>query len=145
MKVVIQRVKRCSICVQGTEVSNILSGICVYLGIEDCDILEQAQFLARKVANLRIFEDCEGKMNHSLLDYGGEVMLIPQFTLIGDCTKGNRPDFTKAAKPKEANDLYIAFGKLLEDYGLKVSYGVFGADMRIEQINDGPVTIIIEK
>ncbi|MGI6594057.1 MAG: D-aminoacyl-tRNA deacylase [Christensenellales bacterium] len=145
MKVVIQRVKNVKLYVEGALVSKIAAGLCVYLGIEEGDTETNAQYLARKVANLRIFEDCQGKMNYSVLDSGGEIMLVSQFTLIGNCQRGNRPDFTKAEKPKEANEMYLYFGKILEEYGLKVSYGLFGAHMKIEQINDGPVTIIIEK
>ncbi|HHX49337.1 MAG TPA: D-tyrosyl-tRNA(Tyr) deacylase [Clostridiales bacterium] len=145
MKVVIQRVKKVNLYVEGDLISKINSGLVVYLGIEQGDSIEEAKYIAKKTANLRIFEDCQGKMNHSILDYDGEIMLVSQFTLIGDCKRGNRPDFTKAEKPDKANEMYLYFGKLLEEYGINVSYGVFGAHMKIDQTNDGPVTIIIEK
>ncbi len=144
MKAVIQRVGRTSLSVDGSLVSEIPFGLAVYLGIRVGDTAAQAEQLAKKLAALRIFEDENGKMNLSLKEVGGEILLISQFTLYGDCSHGNRPSFTLAERPERANGLYEYTARLLRGYGYTVKQGVFGADMKIEQFNDGPVTIIYE-
>lgn len=144
MKAVIQRVGRTSLSVDGSLVSEIPFGLAVYLGIRVGDTAAQAEQLAKKLAALRIFEDENGKMNLSLKDVGGEILLISQFTLYGDCSHGNRPSFTLAERPERANELYEYTARILRGYGYTVKQGVFGADMKIEQFNDGPVTIIYE-
>lgn len=144
MKAVIQRVRRTALSVDGSLVSEIPFGLAVYLGIRVGDNAAQAEQLAKKLAALRIFEDENGKMNLSLKDVGGEILLISQFTLYGDCSHGNRPSFTLAERPERANELYEYTAQLLRGYGYTVKQGVFGADMKIEQFNDGPVTIIYE-
>lgn len=144
MKAVIQRVGRTSLSVDGSLVSEIPFGLAVYLGIKVGDTAAQAEQLAKKLAALRIFEDENGKMNLSLKEVGGEILLISQFTLYGDCSHGNRPSFTLAERPERANELYEYTARILRGYGYTVKQGVFGADMKIEQFNDGPVTIIYE-
>jgi len=145
MYAVIQRVKQASIIVNDVEISRINKGLCVYLGVAKGDTLEEVRYIAKKIANLRIFENEEGKMSYSVLDLKGEILLISQFTLLGNCNKGNRPDFTNAEKPDVANNLYLEVGSELEKFGAVVKYGQFGAHMLIPQTNDGPVTIIISK
>ena len=130
--------------VNGQPVSEIGRGLVVYFGIRVGDTIKQAEKCAEKIANLRIFEDGEGKMNRSVLDIGGEVLFVSQFTLYGDARKGNRPSFSDAERPERAEPLYHAAGELLERLGVPVKYGIFGADMQIAQHNDGPVTIIYE-
>lgn len=144
MKTVIQRVGRTALSVDGSLVSEIPFGLAVYLGIRVGDTAAQAEQLAKKLAALRIFEDENGKMNLSLKEVGGEILLISQFTLYGDCSHGNRPSFTLAERPERANELYEYTARILRGYGYTVKQGVFGADMKIEQFNDGPVTIIYE-
>ncbi len=144
MKAVIQRAGHTALSVDGSLVSEIPFGLAVYLGIKVGDTAAQAEQLAKKLAALRIFEDENGKMNLSLKDVGGEILLISQFTLYGDCSHGNRPSFTLAERPERANELYEYTAQLLRGYGYTVKQGVFGADMKIEQFNDGPVTIIYE-
>ncbi len=144
MKAVIQRAGHTALSVDGSIVSEIPFGLAVYLGIKVGDTAAQAEQLAKKLAALRIFEDKNGKMNLSLKDVGGEILLISQFTLYGDCSHGNRPSFTLAERPERANELYEYTAQLLRGYGYTVKQGVFGADMKIEQFNDGPVTIIYE-
>lgn len=144
MKAVIQRVGRTSLSVEGRLVSEIPYGLAVYLGIKTGDTDAQAEQLAKKISALRIFEDENGKMNLSLKDVGGEILLISQFTLYGDCSHGNRPSFTLAERPERANELYNYVAEILRGCGYTVKQGVFGADMKIEQFNDGPVTIIYE-
>ena len=144
MKAVIQRVGRTALSVDGSLVSEIPFGLAVYLGIRVGDTAAQAEQLAKKLAALRIFEDENGKMNLSLKEVGGEILLISQFTLYGDCSHGNRPSFTLAERPERANELYNNVAELLRGYGYTVKQGVFGADMKIRQFNDGPVTIIYE-
>ena len=144
MKAVIQRVGRTALSVDGSLVSEIPFGLAVYLGIRVGDTAAQAEQLAKKLAALRIFEDENGKMNLSLKEVGGEILLISQFTLYGDCSHGNRPSFTLAERPERANELYDYTARILRGYGYTVKKGVFGADMKIEQFNDGPVTIIYE-
>jgi D-tyrosyl-tRNA(Tyr) deacylase len=144
MKAVIQRVRQTSLSVDGQLISQIPFGLAVYLGVGVGDDEQKAQAVAKKVANLRIFEDENGKMNLSVQDVGGEILLISQFTLYGDCSHGNRPSFSSAEKPERAKELYEYVGQLLREYNVTVKTGVFGADMKIEQFNDGPVTVIYE-
>ena len=144
MKFVAQRVLRASLSVNDMPVSEIGFGLVVFLGIKAGDGERQADKCMEKLAGLRIFEDEAGKMNRSVLDVGGEVLLVSQFTLYGDCRKGNRPSFTDAERPERANELYEYALSRLSALGVPVKKGVFGADMKIEQINDGPVTILYE-
>ena len=144
MRAVIQRVGRTVLSVDGQLISAIKSGLAVYLGIGPEDEKRNAESMAKKIAQLRIFEDEQGKMNRSVVEVGGEVLLISQFTLFGDCTHGNRPSFIGTARPEQAKPLYEYTAKCLQDYGIPVRMGIFGADMKIEQNNDGPVTILYE-
>lgn len=130
--------------VDGQTVSEIPFGLAVYLGVKVGDCENACEQMAGKISRLRIFEDENGKMNLSVKDVGGEVMLISQFTLYGDCSHGNRPSFTLAEQPDRAKKLYELCGEKLSELGITVKKGVFGADMKIEQFNDGPVTIIYE-
>ena len=144
MYAVIQRVKNTSLKVDGKLISEIPFGLVVYLGIKVGDGENKCEVLANKVSKLRIFEDENGKMNLSVKDVGGEILLVSQFTLCADCSRGNRPNFSLAERPERANELYELTAKKLRDLGLTVKQGVFGADMKIEQLNDGPVSIIYE-
>ena len=144
MRAVIQRVKNTTLSVDGMLVSEISHGLAVYLGVAAGDDKAQADFIVKKIAGMRIFEDGEGKMNLSVQDVGGEVMMISQFTLLGDCKKGNRPNFMAAEKPERANELYEYAVEALRAYGVTVKTGVFGADMEVTIINDGPVTIVMD-
>ncbi len=144
MKAVIQRVRHTSLKVDGKLVSEIPFGLAVYLGVKCGDTVMQADAVAKKISKLRIFEDSNGKMNLSVADVGGEILLISQFTLYGDCSHGNRPSFIEAERPEAANSLYLYTAEQLRSLGMTVKTGVFGADMKIEQFNDGPVTIIYE-
>ena len=144
MKAVAQRVKQASLSVDGQLISAINGGLVVFLGVKQGDSEQQAERMAYKIANLRIFEDDMGKMNLSVKDVGGEVLLVSQFTLYGDCSHGNRPSFTEAERPDTANALYEYTAEQLRKQGMTVKTGVFGADMKIRQYNDGPVTIIYE-
>ena len=145
MRAVVQRVKNTTLCVDGELISEIPFGLTVFLGVKVEDKKESADFLAKKIAALRIFEDENGKMNKSVLDVGGEVLMVSQFTLYGDASHGNRPSFTLAERPERANELYEYAVEALRSYGVIVKKGVFGADMQIQQHNDGPVTILLEK
>jgi D-tyrosyl-tRNA(Tyr) deacylase len=144
MKAVIQRVGKTTLSVDGKLISEIPFGLAVYLGVKVGDTADKAIAIAKKIANLRIFEDKEGKMNLALKDVGGEILLISQFTLYGDCSHGNRPSFIEAERPEKANALYELVASQLRSYDITVKTGVFGADMKIQQFNDGPVTIIYE-
>lgn len=145
MRAVIQRVKNASVEVNGKTVGSIARGFLILLGVMDGDTEMQADILAAKVAKLRIFEDENQKMNLSLLDIGGEALVVSQFTLCADVKKGNRPSFTPSAEPKEANRLYEYFMTRLTSEGVKKpEHGVFGADMQVSLTNDGPVTIIFD-
>ena len=144
MKAVVQRVKRTRLSVDGELISEIPFGLTVFLGVKVGDTEAQADYIAKKIANLRIFEDENGKMNLSVQDVGGEVLMVSQFTLYGDASHGNRPSFTLAERPERANPLYEYTLARLASYGVTVKKGVFGADMQIEQHNDGPVTILLE-
>ena len=145
MKALIQRVKRASVTIEGELFSAINSGILVFLGVEKGDEKENAEKLAQKIVNLRIFEDENEKMNLSLKDVKGEMLVVSQFTLCGDCKKGTRPSFDKAANPDLAVDLYEYFIKCIEDNNIPVKTGKFRAMMDVELINDGPVTFWLEK
>ena len=145
MKLVIQRVSSASVLVDGKLVSEIAQGLLIFLGVSQQDDGSQIDWLAKKVSELRIFQDAEGKMNLSVQDMGGEVLLVSQFTLCADCRKGRRPDFTEAAKPDLAEKLYLDFAKKLAELNVSVKLGVFAAYMEVKLVNDGPVTIILEK
>ena len=145
MRAVIQRVSRASVTVNSEVVSEINEGVLVLLGIEDTDTEEDIVWLSRKIINLRIFNDAEGVMNRSLMEVGGEALVVSQFTLHASTKKGNRPSYIKASKPNIAIPLYEEFVDRMEsDLGKKVGVGVFGADMKVELLNDGPVTILID-
>jgi len=145
MKVVIQRVSHASVTIDGKKVASIANGLLLLLGIVNEDSQDDINWLAKKVSNLRIFEDANGVMNTSLLDRNGEVIVVSQFTLHANTKKGNRPSYIKAAKPDVAIPLYEGFVKQLEqELGKQVQSGEFGADMKVELLNDGPVTIIID-
>lgn len=144
MYAVIQRVGLTSLKVDGKLISQIPHGLVVYLGIKAGDGEDLCDILAKKVSNLRIFEDSAGKMNLSVKDVGGEVLLVSQFTLCADCSRGNRPNFSNAEKPERARQIYELTADRLKANGLTVKTGIFGADMKIEQFNDGPVSIIYE-
>jgi D-tyrosyl-tRNA(Tyr) deacylase len=143
MKAVVQRVSGARVRVAGTRVAEIGAGVCVLLGIARGDDAPAAERLAGRVARLRIFENDEGRFDRSLLDTGGEALVVSQFTLLADTAKGNRPSFTDAAPPEDAEPLYEAFCKALRDLGVRVATGVFGARMAVELTNDGPVTIVL--
>ena len=145
MKVVVQRVKNAEVKVDGKIVGKIGNGFLVLLGITHNDTKENADFLVKKVCNLRVFEDENGKMNLSLKDVSGELLIVSQFTLYANCNDGNRPSFIDAAKPEIANDLYEYFCDKCKERGFNTQKGIFGADMKVSLLNDGPVTIIIEK
>ncbi|MDR4936155.1 D-aminoacyl-tRNA deacylase [Rossellomorea marisflavi] len=145
MKVVLQRSKQASVTVDGEVKGRIQSGLVLLVGITHGDTEAEAAYIADKVVNLRIFEDDDGKMNDSLLDRGGEILSISQFTLYGDTRRGRRPNFMDAAKPEEAEAIYERFNALLREKGVQVETGVFGAMMDVQLVNDGPVTLIVEK
>ncbi len=145
MRAVIQRVSKAEVAVKGTIVSKISYGLLILLGIEDADTDEDITWLSKKITNLRIFNDDEGIMNQSLIQVDGEAIVVSQFTLHASTKKGNRPSYLKAAKPIFAIPMYEKFIAQIEtDLGKKVATGVFGADMKVELLNDGPVTIIID-
>jgi len=145
MRAVIQRVSKAHVTVDNEKVSEIGLGAMILLGIEDADEIEDIQWLSRKIANLRIFNDAEGVMNKSLIEVEGKAIVVSQFTLHANTKKGNRPSYIKAAKPDLAIPLYEQFVQQLQnDLGRKVGTGIFGADMKVELINDGPVTIVID-
>ena len=143
MKVLIQRVKRAEVNIDNKPFSSIRQGILALVGIEKGDTKEQVEKLAKKVVNLRIFPDENDKMNLSLLDIKGEMLIVSQFTLCGDCKKGTRPSFDKSAAPQIANELYEYFITLVNSYGIKTRTGMFGAMMEVSLVNDGPVTFML--
>jgi D-aminoacyl-tRNA deacylase len=144
MRAVLQRVTRATVAVHGEPVGTVARGWLVLLGVAPNDTPAQVEWLAEKVAHLRAFEDAEGKMNLSVLDVNGGALVVSQFTLYGECTKGRRPSFTAAAPPAVAEPLYEAFVVALKARGVPVNTGRFGADMQIELLNDGPVTFVID-
>lgn len=145
MKALIQRVKSASVTIDGLLYSKIGQGLLVFLGVEKGDDKLNAEKLADKLSKLRIFEDENEKMNHSILDIDGEMLIVSQFTLCGDCKKGTRPSFDKSAPPKIANELYEYFISQVKSFNIPVQTGKFGAMMDVELINDGPVTFMVEK
>jgi len=144
MRAVVQRVRRASVKVDGGLTGNIGEGLLVLLGIAQDDIDADADYLAEKVAGLRIFEDAEGKMNRSVIDVGGAVLAVSQFTLLGDVRKGKRPSFDTAARPEHARELYEHFVARVTDLGLRCETGRFREMMEVELINQGPVTILLD-
>lgn len=144
MKIVIQRVSCASVRVERVIVGQIQQGLMLLVGVEEGDDKSDAEWLAKKILDLRIFSDSEGKMNLSVKDVSGDVLCISQFTLIAEYKKGNRPSFIKAAKPEMAVDLFEYFKELIKNSGLKVESGIFGADMKVELLNNGPVTIVMD-
>jgi D-aminoacyl-tRNA deacylase len=145
MKIVLQRVSEACVTVDGNIVGSIDRGIMLLLGIHTGDSEAQADFLADKCAELRIFPDEDGKMNLSLIDIGGEALVVSQFTLLGNCSKGRRPSFIDAAPPEKGNALYRYFVNKLKEKTGKVETGIFGAMMQVYLVNDGPVTMLLEK
>ena len=144
MKIVVQRVSQASVKVSGEIVGEISQGLLLLIGIEENDEKEDAEWLSKKILDLRIFSDEEGKMNRSVKDINGEILCVSQFTLIADYKKGNRPSFIKAAKPEKAVPLFEYFKGLIKSSGLKTESGIFGADMKVCLLNDGPVTIVMD-
>ena len=145
MKAVIQRVLSAQLKVDNELISKIDKGYVIFLGVGEGDTKENADYLIKKIPPLRIFEDENGKINKSILDVGGEILLVSQFTLFADTSHGNRPSFLTAEKPEKANEMYLYVAEGLKNAGISVKLGVFGADMKITQTNDGPFTIILEK
>ncbi|MDD7392452.1 D-aminoacyl-tRNA deacylase [Fusobacterium gastrosuis] len=144
MRTVIQRVKYAQVQINGLTVGKIEKGFLILLGINHNDTMKEVKWLANKIKDLRIFEDENDKMNLSLKDVNGEVLIISQFTLYGNCIKGRRPSFIDAAKPELANELYLKFIDEFRSFDIKTETGKFGADMKVELLNDGPVTLIID-
>ena len=144
MRACVQRVTRASVAVDGQCIAEIGQGLVVLLGVAEGDSERDALYMAEKIYGLRIMEDEEGKMNRSVADVHGEVLVVSQFTLLGDCRKGRRPSFVAAAPPQLAESLYVAFSRELEGLGISVRTGKFRADMQVALVNDGPVTLIVE-
>ncbi|MCX7992750.1 MAG: D-aminoacyl-tRNA deacylase [Fimbriimonadales bacterium] len=144
MRAVIQRVKWAEVEVEGNTVACIEKGALVFLGVHHHDTLEQARWLAQKIAHLRFFEDEAGKLNRSVLEIGGAMLVVSNFTLYGDCRKGRRPSFTDSAPYEQGKTLYEQFCELLRAEGVPVQTGVYGAEMQVRLHNDGPVTLIVE-
>ncbi|SRR6056297_606706 len=145
MRIVIQRVTSASVAVDGEIVGRCGRGMLVLIGVGQGDGDDQARWLAKKTAELRVFPDEEDKMNRSIVDVGGSALVVSQFTLLADCRKGRRPAFTGAAEPAEADRLYRLYAECLRDAGVPTETGIFAADMQVELINDGPVTLVIER
>ncbi len=143
MRAVVQRVSQAAVKVEGKTAAQIGEGLLVLLGVGQEDSDKDATYLADKVANLRIFSDDDGRLNLSVLDIGGEVLVVSQFTLYGDCRRGRRPSFSNAAPPERARELYEKFTARLEENGVKIGTGVFQAHMEVSLVNDGPVTLIM--
>ena len=145
MRIVVQRCSRAEVRIDGHRVGQIEKGFLLLVGVTDTDTREQVDLLAKKIAQLRVFEDAEGKMNLALNEVGGAILSISQFTLYADCRKGNRPSFIRAARPETAEPLYDYFNDILRTrYNLPIETGRFGADMKVDFINDGPVTILLD-
>lgn len=144
MKAVVQRVKESNLKVDGKLISEIPYGLVIYFGVGKGDTEEKADYLASKISKLRVFEDENGKMNKSVIDVGGEILCVSQFTLYADVSHGNRPGFTEAEVPEKASPLYDYFCEKIKENGVVCKKGIFGADMKISQLNDGPVTICYE-
>ena len=144
MRVILQRSKRASVTVEGSITGAIDSGYVLLVGITHEDTEKDADYCARKIAQMRLFEDEDGKMNRSIFENGGDILSISQFTLYGDISKGRRPSFVEAARPEKAEPLWNYFNEVLRNEGLRVEEGVFGAMMDVELVNDGPVTMIVE-
>lgn len=145
MRAVIQRVLNANLKVNGELISQIENGYVIFLGVKKGDAIEDADYFIKKIPPLRICEDENGKINKSIIDVGGEILLVSQFTLYADTSHGNRPSFINAESPEKANELYEYVAEGLKKQGLTVKMGVFGADMKIEQMNDGPFTIVLDK
>lgn len=145
MRIVLQRVTEARVEVDGAIVGEIRRGLLALVGVGQGDTEQQAEWLADKTVELRIFPDDAGKMNRSLVDIGGEVLAVSQFTLLGDCRKGRRPAFTSAAPPEQANRLYEHYADHIARRGVSVERGVFAADMQVSLTNDGPVTLVIDR
>lgn len=144
MRAVVQRVKSASVKVEGEIKGQISEGFLILLGVKDTDTEAEVNWLAKKIVSLRVFEDENGKMNKELKDIEGEVLVVSQFTLYGDCIKGKRPSFIQAARPETAVPLYEKFKEIIAENEISVQSGVFGADMKVELLNDGPVTLILD-
>lgn len=144
MRVVLQRVKHAQVDIEGKTVGRIEQGLLLLVGIKTGDTEDDIQYAADKISGLRIFEDNGGKMNRSVIDADGAILSVSQFTLYGDTSKGRRPSFIEAARPEIAEPLYQVFNEKLRAHGLHVETGVFGADMAVSLVNEGPVTIIVE-
>ncbi|MGI6161285.1 MAG: D-aminoacyl-tRNA deacylase [Christensenellales bacterium] len=144
MRAVVQRVLRASVSIDGQTVSSVKRGFLALIGVSVDDTEADAEYIADKISGHRVFADSEGKMNLSILDIGGEVLAVSQFTLYGDCKKGRRPSFIRAAAPDKGERLYELVAFKLREHGIPVKTGIFGADMQVELINDGPVTILLD-
>ena len=144
MRAVLQRVTDADVSVDSKITGKIGKGFVILLGVEDGDSEADADYLVEKITSLRVFEDSEGKMNLSMMDVGGELLSVSQFTLLADARKGRRPSFAKAARPEEANRLYIYFNEKVREKGIRVAEGVFQAEMLVRINNDGPVTILLD-
>jgi len=144
MRAVVQRVKKAGVTVSEKSVGEINQGLMVLLGVGHDDSISDVDYLSEKIINLRIFEDRSGKMNQSLLDIAGEILIVSQFTLFGDCRKGRRPSFDKAARPENAKELYDSFVNRCRELGIVTRSGIFQADMLVDISNDGPVTLLLD-